>query len=157
MPTRTSRKPAYVHAGSFHLSTAISVEFMQLPSTRLSSISCMTSSIPGPFCSNFFQTRNDWTVNYSEARYRHAIDGMKEIHKALVHHRDIYPKNILIVPGEPDRVVWIDFDVASTFTGMGLREQAYCRYEDELVASFGEVSDCLAYSCLNARTDCLDI
>jgi hypothetical protein len=81
-------------------------------------------------------------VNYSEARYRHAMDGMKEIHKALVHHRDIYPRNILIVPGEPDRVVWIDFDVATTFTSMGLREQEYCRYENELVASFGEALVC---------------
>lgn len=63
---------------------------------------------------------------------------MKQIHKALVHHQDIYPKNVLVVPGQPERVVWIDFDVATTFSSMGNREQAYCEYEDELVSSFGE-------------------
>ncbi|OKL55282.1 hypothetical protein UA08_09450 [Talaromyces atroroseus] len=76
--------------------------------------------------------------NYSDARYRNAIHGMKQIHKALVHHQDIYPKNVLVVPGQPERVVWVDFDVATTFSSMGNREQAYCEYEDELVSSFGE-------------------
>ncbi|OGM39208.1 hypothetical protein ABOM_012230 [Aspergillus bombycis] len=57
--------------------------------------------------------------NYSDARYQHAIDGMKKIHKAHVHHQDIYPKNILFVPGTPERVVWVDFDVATTFPSVG--------------------------------------
>lgn len=67
---------------------------------------------------------------------------MKQIHKALVHHRDIYPKNILVVPEQADRVVWVDFDVATTFSSMGRCEHAYCEYEDELVLSFGEALVC---------------
>jgi hypothetical protein len=49
------------------------------------------------------------------------------------------PKNILVVPGEPERVMWVDFDVATMFSSMGPREQAYCKYEDELGASFRQL------------------
>lgn len=77
-------------------------------------------------------------VNYLKSLYCMAIEGMKQIHGAHVHHRDIYPKNILLVPGEEGRVVWIDFDVATTFDSMGPSERRYCEYEDELVAGFGE-------------------
>ncbi|OJD12167.1 hypothetical protein ACJ73_09400 [Blastomyces percursus] len=81
-------------------------------------------------------------VNYSTHRFRKVMIGMKAIHSALIHHNDIYPKNILIVPSTPERVVWIDFDVATTFPhreSMGCQEVKYCDYEDALVASFGEL------------------
>ncbi|KNG90132.1 hypothetical protein ANOM_002064 [Aspergillus nomiae NRRL 13137] len=76
-------------------------------------------------------------VNYSEALFQYAVDGIKEIHSALVHHHDIYPKNMLVVSGS--RIVWIDFDVAMTFDDMGSREKEYCKYEADLVENFGEV------------------
>lgn len=82
--------------------------------------------------------------NYSDARYRHAIYGMKEIRNAHVHHKDIYPENVLTATGEPEKVVWVDFDVATTFSSMGPSEQEYSEYEDVLVASFGEALVCLA-------------
>ncbi|KAJ5153573.1 uncharacterized protein N7482_010051 [Penicillium canariense] len=75
--------------------------------------------------------------NYSEDRFRDAVNGIKEIHGAFVHHHDIYPKNMLVVSGE--RIVWVDFDVATTFSNMGPRERAYCEYETELVRSFGKL------------------
>jgi serine/threonine protein kinase len=53
-------------------------------------------------------------VNYVDTLYPQAIKGMKEIHRAGVHHRDVYPRNLLLVRGNPDRLVWIDFDVATT-------------------------------------------
>lgn len=53
-------------------------------------------------------------VNYSKQRYQKAIDGIEEIHQALIRHNDVYPKNLLLVPGEQERVLWINFDVAST-------------------------------------------
>ncbi|KAJ5355465.1 uncharacterized protein N7496_012677 [Penicillium cataractarum] len=58
-------------------------------------------------------------VNYSDELYPQAIEGMEEIHRAGVHHQDIYPKNLLLVHGNPDRLVWIDFDVATTFCRVG--------------------------------------
>lgn len=70
------------------------------------------------------------------------MEGIGEIHYALIHHRDIYPRDILLVPGDPERVVWIDFDVAVTFPGresMTAKEEAYSRYEEELAASLGEL------------------
>lgn len=76
-------------------------------------------------------------VNYSQSLFRWAIEGIQEIHNAFVHHRDIYPKNMLVVRGE--RVVWTDFDVATTFQNMGPFEMAYCEYETNLVKNFGEL------------------
>ncbi|PGH02790.1 hypothetical protein GX51_04401 [Blastomyces parvus] len=68
-------------------------------------------------------------VNYSPHRFHQEILGMKAIHSALIHHKDIYPKNILIVPGTTERVVWIDFDVAITFPhreSMSGEDLKYC-------------------------------
>ncbi|KAI2729561.1 hypothetical protein DTO027I6_1570 [Penicillium roqueforti] len=81
-------------------------------------------------------------VNYSEERLQLAIQGMKEIHRALINHHDVYPKNILIVPSRPERVVWIDFDVAMSFKtqdSMGRKGQLECEHEAKLLASFGEI------------------
>lgn len=76
-------------------------------------------------------------VNYSQSLFRSAIEGIQEIHNAFVHHRDIYPKNMLVVRGE--RIIWTDFDVATTFQIMGPFEMAYCEYETNLVKNFGEL------------------
>ncbi|PYI18513.1 hypothetical protein BO99DRAFT_164166 [Aspergillus violaceofuscus CBS 115571] len=62
-------------------------------------------------------------VNYSDDLFRYAVDGIKQIHKALIPHHDIYPKNLLVVSGS--RIVWIDFDVAMTFQDMDILEKAY--------------------------------
>lgn len=77
-------------------------------------------------------------VNYSDALYPQAIEGMHEIHRAGVHHQDIYPKNLLLVRGNPDRLVWIDFDVATTFTDFGPEQLARYDYEIALVKGFAE-------------------
>ncbi|KJF61386.1 uncharacterized protein CIMG_12363 [Coccidioides immitis RS] len=52
---------------------------------------------------------------YSKERMAKAVNGIQQIRSALVEHNDPYPKNILIVPGDPERVMWIDFDVAITY------------------------------------------
>lgn len=87
-------------------------------------------------------------VNYSDERFQKAIDGLKAIHAAHIHHYDLYPRNILIVRGSPERVVWIDFDVAMIFPNKATvgSPNEYCKYECDLVASLGEllVSICLA-------------
>lgn len=78
-------------------------------------------------------------VNYSETLYPQAIEGMKQIHKAGVFHEDIYPRNMLIVRGTPDRLVWIDFDVATTFTELGPKHQAHCDHKIDLIKGLGEL------------------
>ncbi|KAK4869231.1 hypothetical protein LT330_006231 [Penicillium expansum] len=77
-------------------------------------------------------------VNYSDTLYPQAIEGMKEIHRAGVHHRDVYPRNMLIVRENPDRLVWIDFDVATTFTDFGPEQVARSDHETLLVEGLGE-------------------
>lgn len=84
-------------------------------------------------------------VNYSGDRLQAAIVELRGIHSALIHHRDVYPKNSLIVRGPPERVVWIDFDVAMTFDStkpMGYQADEHCNFEIELVKSFGRLLVC---------------
>lgn len=54
-------------------------------------------------------------VTYAKARMQKAFVGIQKIHSALIEHNDTYPKNILIVPGDSERVVWIDVDVAIAY------------------------------------------
>ncbi|EDN03222.1 hypothetical protein HCAG_01086 [Histoplasma mississippiense (nom. inval.)] len=58
--------------------------------------------------------------------------------RAGVHHQDIYARNILLVHGNPDRLVWIDFDFATTFAEFGPEQLARCDYEIAIVKGFGE-------------------
>ena len=81
-------------------------------------------------------------VNYSDDRLQAAIVGLRGIHGALIHHRNVYPKNILIIRGPPERVIWIDFGVAVKFyleKSMGHQGEEYCNIEITLVKSFGEL------------------
>ncbi|CAG8418189.1 unnamed protein product [Penicillium salamii] len=65
---------------------------------------------------------------------------MEEIHKAGVHHRDIHTRNVLLVHGNPEkpRLVWVDFDVATTFTNFGPEQLARCDQEIALVEGVGQ-------------------
>ncbi|KAM5457632.1 hypothetical protein MaudCBS49596_000830 [Microsporum audouinii] len=79
-------------------------------------------------------------VNYSKERMAKGVEGIKQIHSALIEHNDSYPKNIVIVPGDPERVLWIDFDVAITYpdsTYIGDKERGWINFETECVESFG--------------------
>ena len=52
------------------------------------------------------------TFSKSRLASLHAIFG--EVHDAKVYHGDAHPRNIMVVSGKPDRVLWIDFDSAQT-------------------------------------------
>lgn len=77
--------------------------------------------------------------------FQNAIDGMKETHNTVVHHNNIYPKSIILFvseDGDSERALWIDFDVAMTFSSsepMNQQEQDFNLYEDRLVEGFGEL------------------
>lgn len=97
-------------------------------------------------------------VNYSKERHAKAMEALAQVHSALVVHNDIYPKNILIVPGTPERVVLIDFDVAKIFPTKELLDQDVgvrypkpvqsCKWELGLLEEFGTalVCDILPFS-----------
>lgn len=54
------------------------------------------------------------SVTYEE-RMKMAVEG---IHYGLVEHNDPYPRNIMIVQGDPDRVLWIAFDMSVTYAAV---------------------------------------
>ncbi|EDN07417.1 predicted protein [Histoplasma mississippiense (nom. inval.)] len=73
-------------------------------------------------------------------RMAKAVKGIQQIHSALVEHNDPYPKNIMIVPDDSERVVWIDFDVAITYpdsTYIGDREHGWIEIETRQIESVG--------------------
>lgn len=83
-------------------------------------------------------------VTYTEERMNKAIAGIKQIHSAaLIEHRDPYPKNIRIVPGNPERVLWIDFDVAITYPDSSYIGEQSRRWLDIEVARVKGVGECL--------------
>lgn len=80
-------------------------------------------------------------LTHTEERMAKAVDGIRQVHLALFERNDSYPKNIVIVPpGNPERVVWIDFDVAITYpdsTCIGDKERDWIVFETERVEDFG--------------------
>ncbi|KAH8435281.1 uncharacterized protein LDX57_012912 [Aspergillus melleus] len=81
-------------------------------------------------------------VNYSAERFQVAMQGLSEIHRARVLHNDPYPKNIVLVHGEASRVVWIDFDVSTTYTEAQMEDHQVKQYfEEEFLwaRSFGDL------------------
>lgn len=54
--------------------------------------------------------------NFSEHRLAELYHILKDIHRVGVLHGDPYPRNMMIAQGEQDRVLWIDFDSAQTFS-----------------------------------------
>ncbi|PGH31336.1 hypothetical protein GX50_05875 [[Emmonsia] crescens] len=77
---------------------------------------------------------------YSKKRFEKVNIGIQQIHLALIEHNDPYPKNVLIVPGDPERVVWIDFDVAIVYSNenyIGKRERGWIEFETRCVESYG--------------------
>lgn len=103
-------------------------------------------------------------MNYSKERHSKAMEALAQVHSALVVHNDIYPKNILIVPGSPERVVLIDFDVAKTFLTKELLDQDMgircpepvqsCEWELGILEDFGKA---LVRLLLPLRFPCLSL
>lgn len=90
-------------------------------------------------------------VNYSEECMEKAVAGIDAIYSAYVEHNDTYSKNILIVQGSLERVVWIDFDIAITYQIANLSAgiEKDLQYETEVVKSLGRllVGSLTASSC----------
>lgn len=78
----------------------------------------------------------------TEPRFNNIIQGIKEIHKALVEHGDPKPRNIMVFKDDPERVVWIDFDRADTFDEDSITERQRQRLDEE-EQMVSELVDCL--------------
>ncbi|PGH11055.1 hypothetical protein AJ79_05097 [Helicocarpus griseus UAMH5409] len=91
-----------------------------------------------------------WT-NYNEKRMRNFVDGINKIHKALVFHGDIHPRNMMTVEDDPERAIWIDFDRAQTFNEKpSERQQKWIDFENELV---DELAQCMKHDFTEGEMD----
>jgi hypothetical protein len=74
--------------------------------------------------------------NYTDAKRDNFIKGLAEIHAAGVIHDDIHPRNMIVVKGDPERAIWIDFDRAQTWDNDNLtgKEKEWLQFESELAA-----------------------
>lgn len=70
-------------------------------------------------------------------KFRQVLD---DIHQAGVLHGDAKPRNMMISQGKQDRVLWIDFDSAQTFSEgfLSQRQERWIQEENELVDYFIE-------------------
>ncbi|GES57108.1 hypothetical protein ATEIFO6365_0001039500 [Aspergillus terreus] len=90
--------------------------------------------------------------NCTEPRFNSMIMGIKEIHKALVRHRDPKPRNIMVLNDQPERVVWIDFDRAETYDEDTITERQI-RFLDEEEQTVGELAECLRADVQKGKLD----
>lgn len=80
--------------------------------------------------------------NYTLQRLENAVAGIREIHKALVRHKDPKPRNIMVVKDSPNRIIWLDFDRAETYDEDSItsRQLELIEQEEQLVI---ELQECL--------------
>ena len=80
--------------------------------------------------------------NYTQQRMDNIISGIQQIHKTLVRHRDPKPRNMMVVIGTAERVVWVDFDRAETYDEHKItsEQEQLIRNEEQIVVDIG---DCL--------------
>ncbi|KAL2004521.1 hypothetical protein VTN00DRAFT_3406 [Thermoascus crustaceus] len=91
--------------------------------------------------------RLDALSNVTKKRIENFITGIREIHKAMIEHSDIYPKNTIILRDHLDgRVIWLDFDQAQTFDQETLTEEQkeWIEFEEHCVIEMG--SDMVSYN-----------
>lgn len=77
--------------------------------------------------------------NFSENRLKKLRQILDDLHRARVLHGDPMPRNMMIVPGEPDRVLWVDFDSAQTFPEeepLSPRQEEWFKEEVEMIEYF---------------------
>ncbi|OJD12573.1 hypothetical protein AJ78_06851 [Emergomyces pasteurianus Ep9510] len=79
------------------------------------------------------------------------IDGMNAIHEALVEHGDVYPRNMMIVEGDPERAIWIDFDRAQRFNReLSGRQKEWIGFEKAIL---NEMADCMKHDASEGKMD----
>lgn len=87
--------------------------------------------------------------NVTKRRIENFISGIREIHKALIEHSDVCPRNMMVLRDDPDdRVIWLDFDRAQTFDQDTLTEKQkeWMEFEERCVIEMG--SDMVSFQYL---------
>ncbi|RFU24013.1 hypothetical protein B7463_g12327, partial [Scytalidium lignicola] len=76
--------------------------------------------------------------NYTTLRMENFLSGIKEIHKVSIEHSDPATRNMMVVDGDPERAVWIDFDRAQTFERLRQQDIKWIEFEFKLVVEILE-------------------
>jgi hypothetical protein len=89
-----------------------------------------------------------WT-NYTDAKRDNLIRGLEEIHAAGVIHDEIHPRNMMVVKGDSEKAIWIDFDRAQTWDKDNLSDEqkGWLRFESELAADQLGMMVCTVHIC----------
>ena len=84
------------------------------------------------------------TITYTPERWEKAVDGLKMIHEAAILHADLYPKNAMITPENPERVLWIDFDRAESYKlgHLTQKQKEWMNFELECAVDLGNCLVC---------------
>ncbi|EGC44296.1 conserved hypothetical protein [Histoplasma capsulatum var. duboisii H88] len=78
--------------------------------------------------------------NFTKERMAKFTEGIKLIHEARILHYDPKPRNMMVIPGNPDRMLWIDFDRAQTYddkADLTPWQQKMLKLEEQVVIEFG--------------------
>jgi hypothetical protein len=76
-------------------------------------------------------------VNYSDTLFAWAILGIEEIHQAGVYRHDVNTRNLHLIRGSPDRLVWLNFEVSEFFTDLSPEWISACDDETARVRGYG--------------------
>jgi hypothetical protein len=71
------------------------------------------------------------------------LERLDAVHRAYVVQNDPYPRNVLIVPGNIDRVVWIDLTLPSIFASgrhLHLMDDNEATFKKQLLEGCGRLS-----------------
>lgn len=79
--------------------------------------------------------------HYTPQRAKNLVSGIRQIHKAAVLHCDVKPRNMMVVKGDPQRIVWLDFDRVQTYDKrkMSKRQMQSILDEELMVSQFAEL------------------
>lgn len=76
--------------------------------------------------------------DYAAERAENFIHGIQEIHKALIYHSDVKPRNMMIIKNDPGKVIWLDFDRAQTYDANSIteRQRGFINDEELMISQF---------------------
>lgn len=87
--------------------------------------------------------------NFSEHRLKKLRHILDDIHQARVLHGDTKPRNMMIVSGKQERVLWSDFDSAQTFPEekpLSPKQEKWFKEEVEMIEYFSNALVSLSLS-----------
>ncbi len=76
-------------------------------------------------------------TTYSKDRMVKVVSILRDIHNVGIRHGDPYPRNIMVAGKDQNRVVWIDFDRAVTYTAnLTAKQRRLMNEETEMIDYF---------------------